>query len=372
MNGTPTNGYGEAYGALIVAANSDTGLQIAGGYNNDDLYFRGWWSSGAGYGTWRKLWHDGNTATLKTALGTMPASDVYSWAKASTKPIYTAVEVGALSTNGKAADSDKLDGLDLHTGVNNEANKVVRTDNSGYAKFGWINTISGNTTNTVTDVYVNTNDGYIRKKTLALFKTELGSMPASDVYSWAKAPSQPAPIAHTHDDRYYTETESNANFLGKTAKATSATLADTVTVNGSASTSTYGVLWHSGNTIYECSSSKLIVQPSTGSLTSGGIIQGTQLKSTIATGTAPLTVASTTVVSNLSADMVDGKHASDFALASHTHSYLPLAGGTMTGALVAKTVSVSTEYTTRQARNIVMSTSTPSGGSSGDIWIQYS
>ena len=35
-------------------------------------------------------------ATLKTALGSMPASDVYSWAKASTKPTYTASEVGAL------------------------------------------------------------------------------------------------------------------------------------------------------------------------------------------------------------------------------------------------------------------------------------
>ena len=38
-------------------------------------------------------------ATLKTALGSMPASDVYSWAKASTKPTYTASEVGALPSN---------------------------------------------------------------------------------------------------------------------------------------------------------------------------------------------------------------------------------------------------------------------------------
>ena len=38
-------------------------------------------------------------ATIKTALGSMPASDVYSWAKASTKPSYTASEVGALASN---------------------------------------------------------------------------------------------------------------------------------------------------------------------------------------------------------------------------------------------------------------------------------
>jgi len=37
-------------------------------------------------------------ATIKTALGSMPASDVYSWAKASTKPTYTASEVGAATS----------------------------------------------------------------------------------------------------------------------------------------------------------------------------------------------------------------------------------------------------------------------------------
>ena len=98
MNNVPANGYGYSYGALIVAANSDTGLQISGGYNHDELHFRGWWSSGAGYGTWRKIWHDGNIATLKTALGTMPASDVYAWAKAASKPTYTNTEVGAAPT----------------------------------------------------------------------------------------------------------------------------------------------------------------------------------------------------------------------------------------------------------------------------------
>lgn len=35
------------------------------------------------------------------------------------------------------------------------------------------------------------------------------------------------------------------------------------------------------------------------------------------------------------ADTVDGFHASDFATTSHTHSYLPLSGGTMTGRLTA-------------------------------------
>ena len=37
------------------------------------------------------------------------------------------------------------------------------------------------------------------------------------------------------------------------------------------------------------------------------------------------------------ADTVDGKHASAFALASHTHNYLPLTGGTLTGVLTLST-----------------------------------
>ena len=52
---------------------------------------------------------DKTWATMPT---TLPASDVYAWAKASTKPTYTASEVGALDSNGKAVDSDKLDGID--------------------------------------------------------------------------------------------------------------------------------------------------------------------------------------------------------------------------------------------------------------------
>lgn len=38
-------------------------------------------------------------ATLKSALGSMPASDVYNWAKANTKPTYTASEVGAAAAS---------------------------------------------------------------------------------------------------------------------------------------------------------------------------------------------------------------------------------------------------------------------------------
>lgn len=54
-----------------------------------------------------------------------------------------------------------------------------------------------------------------------------------------------------------------------------------------------------------------------------------QFRSQLATGTAPFVIASTTVNTNLNADLLDGYHASSFALSSHTHAYLPLSGGTM-------------------------------------------
>lgn len=57
-------------------------------------------------------------------------------------------------------------------------------------------------------------------------------------------------------------------------------------------------------------------------------------------------------------------------LGGHAASYfMPVSGGTMTGALVAQT---NTNYTTAQMRNVIISTADPSGGSNGYIWIKYS
>ncbi len=55
---------------------------------------------------------------------------------------------------------------------------------------------------------------------------------------------------------------------------------------------------------------------------SGSDVQGSTLTSTVQNGTSPFNVASSTLVNNLNADMVDGKHASDFqgGLPSGTNS----------------------------------------------------
>ena len=54
---------------------------------------------------------------------------------------------------------------------------------------------------------------------------------------------------------------------------------------------------------------------------------------------------------------------------NHSHDYVPLTGGTMTGALVGQ---ANTNYTTPQLRNVSMSTADASGGSNGQIHFKYS
>lgn len=72
----------------------------------------------------------------------------------------------------------------------------------------------------------------------------------------------------------------------------------------------------------------------TGAIDATSTLTGTRLIATIATGTAPLGISSTTLVTNLNADLLDGQHAAAFltqALADLR--YLQLTGGTLTGAL---------------------------------------
>lgn len=57
---------------------------------------------------------------------------------------------------------------------------------------------------------------------------------------------------------------------------------------------------------------------STGGAVTGNISVTGQLSSSIATGTAPLTVTSTTLVTNLNADLLDGKQGSDYATITGT------------------------------------------------------
>lgn len=60
----------------------------------------------------------------------------------------------------------------IHSGRNNEANKLVRTDSNGQLHTGWINTTSGDLGGAITRIYCS-NDSYIRYQTPANFFSSL-------------------------------------------------------------------------------------------------------------------------------------------------------------------------------------------------------
>ena len=77
--------------------------------------------------------------------------------------------------------------------------------------------------------------------------------------------------------------------------------------------------------------------------------------------------ATKTEVSALSA-VVDSNTDDITALQSNVNGKVSKSGDTMTGALIAQN---NTDYSVAQVRNIIISTSGPSGGNNGDIWIKY-
>ena len=178
----------------------------------------------------------GIPSSMPTSL---PASDVYSWAKASTKPTYTASEVGAmpntnashtgtlrLASNGTSSDHVKLDetqipvALDIMSGAINamdvyEGGEKL-TEKYAAKSHTHAQYITGITSNMVTTALgytpPSTNTTYSASTGLSLsgtaFSVKYGtaagtacqgndsrlsnSRPASDVYSWAKASTKPS------------------------------------------------------------------------------------------------------------------------------------------------------------------------------------
>ncbi len=65
----------------------------------------------------------------------------------------------------------------------------------------------------------------------------------------------------------------------------------------------------------------------------GNVRTNGQFISTVTTGTSPLVLASTTLVTNLNADLLDGQEGSAFAPASHAHSALNASDGSPTNAV---------------------------------------
>lgn len=124
-----------SYGQIIVAKGIDTGLQIAGGYNNDNLYFRGWADSGSIMYSWRTLLHNGNYSSYALPLsgGTLTtgaSSNLFIGRNS------TATNYNAISLNGNSADSSNMGLTGGGTGdstlyINSPGNINIRTSSFG-------------------------------------------------------------------------------------------------------------------------------------------------------------------------------------------------------------------------------------------------
>ena len=164
-------GDGDAQGNYYIGTNLEN---FGGNYTKLDLRWHTGIRMGAqtSYGGTR-IYNDEDLTTLLFSVGKGDGN--------------TRVESGSLLIGGNTAwhagndgagsglDADLLDGLQLHTGRNNEANKVVRTNGSGYLDVGWINTTSGDlgVANRLDRVYCS-NDAYVRYLGLTDFKNQMG------------------------------------------------------------------------------------------------------------------------------------------------------------------------------------------------------
>lgn len=179
---------------------------------------------------------------------------------------FTGNLAGNANTATSATNAGMIAGLSVHSGRNNEANKIVRTDGNGYLQVGYINSSSGHEKNASSPTYVwgsNSSDSYLRS-----YQTSSLSV------------------------KYAT---SSGSCSGNAASASKWATPRTITL--------------------------------TGSVTGSVSIDGSQNVS-LATTTnhthnyLPLsggTMANTNVVTNLNADLLDGYHASSFSLAGHYH-----------------------------------------------------
>jgi|GEM_PF-5259668 len=112
-------------------------------------------------------------------IGAVNTSDVVTTATANKILKLNSSGVLPASITGNAVTAG---GLAVNaTGVNNVANQIMRTNASGYAMCGYVNTTAPVTTTAASHYFVQTgSDGYIRPKALADVKAELGVDTAYD------------------------------------------------------------------------------------------------------------------------------------------------------------------------------------------------
>ena len=143
----------------------------------------------------------------------MPASDVSAWAKAATKPSYSKAEVG-LGNVDNTADANKSVKYATSAGNASTATTVVNggAASADVARHVWFSD-SANETARVSD------DNFKYNPSGNLLTTNIsGNAATASSVTWGNVSGKPSaftPASHTHDDRYYTESEINTKLNAK-------------------------------------------------------------------------------------------------------------------------------------------------------------
>ena len=185
-------------------------------------------------GTPKTVCYTGHTHTKANITDfptSLPASDVYSWAKAANKPSYNFGEIGAgIATIGDGAnrlmfrtDASWASGMYYQTTAD-EAMVFMnkgKNDATNYTTswiFAYGNPADRSAWNTLTPAMQIKGDSVVINKLLG---SKVGASYNLDVNGSANATTlyengtRVSVSGHTHDDRYYTETEINTKLAGK-------------------------------------------------------------------------------------------------------------------------------------------------------------
>lgn len=164
----------------------------------------------------------------------LPASDVSAWAKASTKPTYTASEVGAAPTSHTHTKSQITDLTDytLPKATETTLGGVKVGDGLSITTDGTLsaNVVSGEPDEYLKSASISGNELTLVKKdnTTITFIPTTGGGGSAERVDWANVYNKPdtfPPSAHNHDDKYYTKNEVDTKLSTKAGTAVATTSA---------------------------------------------------------------------------------------------------------------------------------------------------
>ena len=167
--------------------------------------------------------------------GSLPASDVSAWAKAPTKPTYTASEVGAAPTSHTHTKSQITDLTDytLPKATKTTLGGVKVGDGLSITTDGTLsaNVVSGEPDEYLKSASISGNELTLVKKdnTTITFIPTTGGGGSAERVDWANVYNKPTsfpPSAHNHDDKYYTKNEVDTKLSTKAGTAVATTSAD--------------------------------------------------------------------------------------------------------------------------------------------------